>query len=766
MTRFVSGRYWWLSFLPLLLLGSGCWIGCVSRESPDGETEATSSLSHNRMLQLLQQLPLDDDRDNPLYSQRLLDESLAQLRSLPDSTDLAQRINLLSRIGDLQLIMGENRSATRHLEEALKLLRTLRGRVPATVERHALKDVAVSFLRLGEIENCVANCTCESCLLPIRPGGQHQKPEGSRRALEYLRELLQKNPDDLSARWLLNVASMTVGDYPAQVATDYLIPADVWEADGRFPRFRNEAQRMGLDVVSLSGGVIVDDFDDDGWLDVVMSDWGLRGQLRYFRNDRQGQFVEETEAAGLNGLFGGLNLLQADYDNDGDLDILVLRGAWRGPAGRHPNSLLRNDGQGRFQDVTFAAGLGDVHYPTQTAAWSDYDNDGQLDLFIGNENYPCQLFHNVGSGRFEDVAAQAGVTNNEYTKGCSWGDYNSDGYPDLYVNNYGTPLRLEANSQQGTSSQFFVAGRGAPNRLYRNNRNGTFTDVAESLQVTRPLKGFATWFWDVNNDGNLDLFAASYDGSVADVAAEYLGRKQRAEDDCLYVSDGRGGFREVGYEWGLKRVTLSMGANFGDLDNDGFDEIYLGTGAPDYDSLVPNIMYWNRAGKSFRDITGSGGFGHLQKGHGVAFADLNNDGDQDVVHVVGGAYPGDMATNVVFENPGNSNHWICVKLIGAKSNRSAIGAHIKVEIEEEGSTRAIHKWVNSGGSFGANPLRREIGLGSATRIRCLTIDWPTSQTTQTFYDVGVNQFIEVHEGAESFSVKSQPERAAAQDSTK
>ncbi|MFM9118313.1 MAG: FG-GAP repeat domain-containing protein, partial [Planctomycetota bacterium] len=321
MTRFVSGRYWWLSFLPLLLLGSGCWIGCVSRESPDGETEATSSLSHNRMLQLLQQLPLDDERDNPLYSQRLLDESLAQLRSLSDSTDLAQRINLLSRIGDLQLIMGENRSATRHLEEALKLLRTLRGRVPATVERHALKDVAVSFLRLGEIENCVANCTCESCLLPIRPGGQHQKPEGSRRALEYLRELLQKNPDDLSARWLLNVASMTVGDYPAQVATDYLIPADVWEADGRFPRFRNEAQRMGLDVVSLSGGVIVDDFDDDGWLDVVMSDWGLRGQLRYFRNDRQGQFAEETAAAGLNGLFGGLNLLQADYDNDGDLDI-------------------------------------------------------------------------------------------------------------------------------------------------------------------------------------------------------------------------------------------------------------------------------------------------------------------------------------------------------------------------------------------------------------------------------------------------------------
>ncbi|MFM9066004.1 MAG: ASPIC/UnbV domain-containing protein, partial [Planctomycetota bacterium] len=127
---------------------------------------------------------------------------------------------------------------------------------------------------------------------------------------------------------------------------------------------------------------------------------------------------------------------------------------------------------------------------------------------------------------------------------------------------------------------------------------------------------------------------------------------------------------------------------------------------------------------------------------------------------------GDMAANVVFENPGNSNHWICVKLIGAKSNRSAIGAHIKVEIEEGGSMRVIHKWVNSGGSFGANPLRREIGLGTATRIRCLTINWPTSQTTQTFYDVGVNQFIEVHEGAESFSVKSQPERAAAQDSTK
>ena len=160
-----------------------------------------------------------------------------------------------------------------------------------------------------------------------------------------------------------------------------------------------------------------------------------------------------------------------------------------------------------------------------------------------------------------------------------------------------------------------------------------------------------------------------------------------------------------------------MAGNFGDLDNDGYLDFYLGTGYPDYEALMPNVMYRNRRGTGFADVTSAGGFGHLQKGHGIAFADLDNDGDQDVFEQMGGFLPGDKYFNVAFENPGFGNHWIGVELVGVRSNRSAIGARIRAEVVENGRRRSIYKHVNSGGSFGANPLRQTIGLGEASTHR-------------------------------------------------
>jgi hypothetical protein len=138
----------------------------------------------------------------------------------------------------------------------------------------------------------------------------------------------------------------------------------------------------------------------------------------------------------------------------------------------------------------------------------------------------------------------------------------------------------------------------------------------------------------------------------------------------------------------------------------------------------------------------------LQKGHGVSFADLDNDGDQDIHIELGGAFPGDSFGNALFENPGFDNHWICIRLVGKRTNRSAIGARIRIEIEEQGQQRTVYKWVNSGGSFGANPLRQQIGVGKATAIRRLEIYWPTSQLTQQFEEIGVDQFIEIEEGSD------------------
>ena len=159
-----------------------------------------------------------------------------------------------------------------------------------------------------------------------------------------------------------------------------------------------------------------------------------------------------------------------------------------------------------------------------------------------------------------------------------------------------------------------------------------------------------------------------------------------------------------------------MGANFGDLDNDGYPDFYLGTGYPTFDAIGPNVMYRNDGGESFSDVTFSGGFGHIQKGHGVAFGDLDRDGDQDIFVQMGGFYPGDGFPNALFENPGHGGRWLSVRLEGTESNRAGIGARIRIDVEEDGRMRTVYAHVGSGGSFGASSIEQEIGLGRASRI--------------------------------------------------
>jgi len=219
---------------------------------------------------------------------------------------------------------------------------------------------------------------------------------------------------------------------------------------------------------------------------------------------------------------------------------------------------------------------------------------------------------------------------------------------------------------------------------------------------------------------------------------------------CLYRGDGKGGFQEVAREQNLTYATQPMGANFGDLDNDGFLDFYLGTGDVEYSELRPNLMFLNQRGQGFANVTMAGGFGHLQKGHGVAFADLDNDGDQDVYVQTGGAIVGDKFNDAVFENPGFKNHWITVKLEGRESNASAIGARIRVLVIENGKQRSIYRHVNSGGSFGCNPLRQSIGLGTATRVETLEIFWPTTGRTQTLKNIAADQSIRITENVEGF----------------
>jgi hypothetical protein len=441
--------------------------------------------------------------------------------------------------------------------------------------------------------------------------------------------------------------------------------------------------------------------------------------MHFFHNNGNGTFTDKTAEAGLADQLGALNMIQTDYNNDGCLDILMLRGAWEDP---QRMSLLRNNCNGTFTDVTNASGLGGAALSTQAAVWADINNDGLLDLFVGNENGPSRLFLNKGDGTFEDISHAAGIDQIAFTKGVVAADYDGDGYVDFYVSNLGR------------------------NFLYHNNHNNTFTEVAEQAGVTGPGQSFATWFFDYDNDGLPDLFVTGFSISVDETMRTYTGAPNNGPTLKLYKNLGNGKFKDVSHETGLDKGFMPMGANFGDIDNDGFLDIYLGTGSPSLGSLVPNVLLRNHDGKYFADVTASSGTGDLHKGHGVAFADIDHSGHEAILAEMGGATPGDSHTFRLFANPGNANDWISVKLVGVNTNRAAIGARIKVTVRNQGrAARSIYRWVGSGGSFGASPLEQHIGLGEAAAIEALEIWWPVSNTIQTFTNVGRNQTLGIKE---------------------
>ena len=233
---------------------------------------------------------------------------------------------------------------------------------------------------------------------------------------------------------------------------------------------------------------------------------------------------------------------------------------------------------------------------------------------------------------------------------------------------------------------------------------------------------------------------------MEDVIGGYLGKPQGGHKLRLFRNQGNGTSREVTAEAGLDRVFMPMGLNFGDIDNDGFLDFYLGSGNPSYASPIPNVLFHNEAGKRFRDITASSGTGVLPEGHGIAFADLDNDGDQHLFVVMGGAVPGDRQESRLFENPGNGNDWLSVRLAGVKSNRSAIGARIRVTVRNAGgAARSIYRTVGSGGSFGASPLEQHVGLGKAAVIEEMEVWWPATGKRQTFARVAKNRFVQIEE---------------------
>lgn len=674
---------------------------------------------------------------NPFASQARLDHFYKSLETAVGIEDSTKWEFLL--IATL-LEHGDEKPAIEIGERLLSKLKDFGTGPQQVVRRH----LALAYLRDGEKTNCIQDHNGSSCIFPIAGRGIQSYKNGSRKAAELYEQILRVNASDIESRWLLNIAYMAIGEYPQSVPPEFLIKDLDQDTGEKVKPFEDIAMHTPLYINNLSGGNIVEDFNNDGHLDVVISSISLEEPMVFLKNNGDGTFTDLSASSGLGEFTGGLNMVQTDYNNDGFKDVFVLRGAWMANYGEQPNSLLRNNGDGTFTDVTVQAGLLTFR-PTQTGTWADFNNDGWLDLYIGNEStaagkYPNELYVNNKNGTFTEIAAAAGCDFTLYVKGVVSGDFDNDDRMDIFISNLDGKKILLKN----------VTEKNGPIR---------FADVSEKAGFTSDsTRTFTTWFWDYDNDGLLDILASGYEfsKSLAWHAAEDALNLPRgnAGQIYLYRNRGDGTFENVSEKAGFNHIVYSMGGNFGDIDNDGYLDIFMGTGNPLYQSLVPNKMYHNLNGTTFADVTTSARVGNLQKGHGVAFADLDNDGDQDIYIDMGGTFDGDGYHNALFMNPGQSdNHWIKISLEGTKANKAAIGAKIKVTFEENGKTRFVYRELNSGGSFGCNPLLQHIGIGQATSIKRIDIKWPGSKTIQRFDNVTANQNVYIKEG--NSSIKTQ-----------
>lgn len=498
-------------------------------------------------------------------------------------------------------------------------------------------------------------------------------------------------------------------------------------------------------------GVAFFDYDNDGWLDIFLVNGsrfegfpqGQEPTNHLFHNNRDGTFTDVTQEAGLVHHGWGQGVCVGDYDNDGFEDLFVTY--WG------HNVLYHNNGDGTFTDVSHTAGVAGAGPRWGTGcAFLDYDRDGRLDLFVSNyvafdprtapepgSNPYCTyrgmavscgprglqgetniLYHNNGAGTFTDVSQKAGVTRSSgyYGLGVLVADFDNDGWPDIYVANDTTP-----------------------SILFRNNHDGTFTDIAVIAGCAydengRPQAGMGVAAGDYNCDGWLDIFKTNFS----------------EETPNLYRNDGRARFNDVTHiaGTGKHKRFVGWGCGFFDPDNDGWLDIFYSNGHiyPELERAglevtyrQPRVLYRNLRGGRFEDVSAMAGacITAPSIGRGCAFGDFDNDGDVDIIVNNMNDYP-----SLLRCDRANDNHWIQVRTIGVKSNRSGIGARLKcisgshVQIEE----------VRSGGSYlSQNDLRVHFGLGPATKVDALEIRWPSGQV-DVLRNLPVDQLITVREG--------------------
>ena len=493
-----------------------------------------------------------------------------------------------------------------------------------------------------------------------------------------------------------------------------------------------------------------------------------------------------------------------DYDNDGWQDIFLVNGTRLDGLQKDQtptNHLYRNNGDGTFRDVTEKSGLTRTGWGQSVCA-GDFDNDGNDDLFVSYFGKNA-LYHNNGNGTFTDVAEKAGVANNRsrWGSGCAFTDYDRDGYPDLFVASY-IDLDLKTAPLPETGPCLYkglTVACGPPgltggvNTLYRNNGDGTFTDVSEKagIRKTNGTYGLGVVTADLDNDGWPDIYVANdsapaalyhnnKNGTFTDVGIEagcafsIDGKPQAGmgvsagdfdrdgwldifktnfsgDTSTLYRNTGKAVFDDVTFPAGVGITTrwLGWGCGFFDADNNGWLDIFLVNGHvyPEVEKLTTEagyaqrkVFYRNLQNGRFEDVSDKVGGPIMEPSaaRGCAFSDYDNDGDIDILINRVNAAPELLRCDST-----NQNNWITIKTVGVKSNRDGIGARIKCVAEDGGQIDE----VRSGGSYySQNDLRVHFGLGKSPKVKTLEIRWPSGQV-DTLSDVPANQFIIVKEGA-------------------
>ena len=534
-------------------------------------------------------------------------------------------------------------------------------------------------------------------------------------------QALDANPSSERTKSWLWLTAHKLGGYPDYVPEKYRIQVRAGY-EPAIVEVEDIAPKIGLDKTSAGRGIAIFDYDNDGYLDIMVA--AAHGGCNLYHNNGDGSFTDVSVGSGVDICVNGFAIAIGDYDNDGWDDVFITRlGFYAGEC-----QLFRNNRNGTFTDVTSEAGL-KFWGPAFAPSWVDYDGDGLLDLFIPNNlgglferKTPNRLFHNNGDGTFTDMADAAGLSTSWPTIGAAWGDYDNDGRPDLFLSN----------------------GLGR-SQLYRNNGDGTFTDVSKDAGIDSICFGSPAAWWDYDNDGWLDIcqFVWSDHEDVLYTLEHGEGPKD-GHPMRVYHNNRDGTFTEVGRDLGLDGCYGTMSGNVADINNDGFLDIVLGNGSPKMDRLEPMTVLQND-GQKFRNITFSAGFPYLGKSHGINMADLFGDGRMSILVAAGGAYPGDLLTTSVYYPNKLAGNYINVRLVGTKSNRSAIGARVSVE---SGGRRQMRE-VTGGTNFGCLPLEQHFGFGTVGAIDSLEVHWP-SGLSQTFRGIPINKTLEFTEGQETW----------------